>query len=946
MKDRFDHKGIENKWKEIWKKLDIYKTPEIKEGDKEKMYVLDMFPYPSGSAMHVGHAEGYVGTDIVSRFSRMKGKAVLHPMGWDAFGLPAENYAIKTGTPPRVNTDNAIKTFIEQLDDLALSYDWSREIGTHRPEYYKWTQWFFLLLYKKGLAYKKEAPVNWCPKDQTVLANEQVVNGLCERCDTPVIQKNMSQWFFRITDYADRLIEGLSRVDWPESTKTNQINWIGKSEGAEIDFKVKDHEEKIRIFTTRLDTIFGATFMVLSPEHPLIEKITSQDKKIEIEKYINEAKHKTELERTSQKEKTGIFTGSFAINPYNGKEIPIWVGDFVIATYGTGALMAVPAHDERDFEFATKFGLEIIPVIEPITGTVQENEQFRKSIVAIVRNPKTNELLSINWGENLGGNLFIGGGVEEGEDIVNTAIREIQEETGYKNVKLISTSEIVHHHYFAASKNVARYIQAQGLYFELVDEEKVETKLEEDEKGKFIAEWISVDDAQKKVSDPLHKYLFEKFVLNKLNADYGILFNSEDYNGLTSKEAFEKLIEKAEKEGFGNRKVNYKLRDWLVVRQRYWGAPVPIVYDPEGNAHAVEEKDLPVILPDDIEFLPTGESPLKYHEGFHKSAEEKYGKGWRRESDTLDTFVDSSWYFFRFTDPNNENEFASKESMAKWCPVDLYVGGAEHTVLHLMYARFFTKVLFDEGYINFDEPFMKLRHPGMILGEDNRKMSKRWGNVIDPRTVDEEHGIDALRMYEMFMGPFDQMKPWSTTTIQGVRRFLDRVWRLNNAISESSSSKIEIELNKLIKKVTEDIDDFKFNTAVSEFMKFVNLIEEEKSITKDQFKKFLLTLAPFAPFMTEELWQIVNEYKDTTKENSIHMQKWPEFDPSKVVDENFTIVIQVNGKIRGEIEVSKDETEDTIREKSLANENVQKWIDGKEVKKFIYVKEKLVSIVV
>ncbi len=800
MKQQYNHIDVENKWKNKWKEKNIYATPKINE-DKEKKYILDMFPYPSGVAMHVGHAEGYIGTDIMSRYYRMKGHKVLHPMGWDAFGLPAENFAIKTGVHPRINTDKAIETFKDQLDILGLSYDWDREIASHRPDYYKWTQWFFLFLYKRGLAYKKEAPVNWCDNCKTVLANEQVVDGKCERCDTDVVQKNMSQWFFKITEYADRLIDDLAKVDWPESTKTNQINWIGRSEGAEIDFKIEGTNETLRIFTTRLDTIYGATFMVIAPEHPFIRKITTSEYKADVDAYIEETSKKTELERTAlEKEKTGAFTGAYAINPFNNQRIPIWTSNFVLVTYGTGAIMAVPGHDERDHEFAENFGLEIIPVIEP------------------------------------GGS-------------------------------------------------------------------------------------------------PLPY------------PDKGDLVNSGEYDGLSSQKAFSTMAEKAEKEGFGQKKVNYKLRDWLVSRQRYWGAPIPIVYDGEGNPVLVDEKDLPVTLPDDVEFKPTGVSPLTDHEGFH-NVEEKYGKGAKRESDTFDTFVDSSWYFFRFVDPDNTAEFASKESLKSWCPVDIYVGGAEHTVLHLLYARFFTKALYDAGYIDFDEPFLALRHQGMILGEDSRKMSKRWGNVVDPREVGKEYGIDSLRVYEMFMGPFDAMKPWSTSGLQGARRFLDRVYKMKEKIGENTSQSVESALHRLIKKVGEDIVDLKFNTAIAELMKFVNLVEDEQTLTASQWRKFLLVLAPFAPFMTEELWNEAGTTANWGKSQSIHLQPWPQFDPELIASQTITVGIQVNGKVRSEIALAADEPEAQVKEKVITQDAIQKWISGKEIKKFIYVPGKIVNIVV
>lgn len=836
--NKYNHKEIEQKWAQKWEEEKMYKTPEGDFDKEEKMYILDMFPYPSGYAMHVGHVEGYVGTDIVSRFSRMKGKNVLHPMGWDAFGLPAENFAIKTGTHPRINTDKAIETFKDQLSILGLSYDWEREIGSHNPDYYKWTQWFFLLLYKKGLAYKKEAPVNWCESCKTVLANEQVVNGRCERCDTEVVQKNMSQWFFKITDYADRLIKDLDTVNWPESTKINQINWIGKKEGINITYAVKDSDTEIVCFTTT-PVNFGATFIVIAPEHPLAKKLTKDEYKDKVQEYIDQTQKKNNLDRISQtKEKTGVFTGSYAINHVTDEAIPIWIADFVLPNFGTGAVQGCPGHDIRDFEFAKKFSL---PIKRVVVG-------------------------------------------ENGD-----------------------TSEIT----------------------------TVEQVIEKEMPGKMV--------------------------------------NSEFLNGMNFKEAMQKTRDYFEEKGWGKRVITYSLRDWLVSRQRYWGAPIPIVYDPEGNPHSIDEKDLPVLLPDDVEFLPTGESPLKYHEEFHKRVEEKYGKGWKPEVDTMDTFVDSSWYFFRFTDPYNEEEFASKEAMKKWLPVDIYVGGAEHTVLHLMYARFFTKVLYDEGYIDFNEPFSQLRHPGMVLGEDSRKMSKRWGNVVDPRTVADELGVDVLRVYEMFMGPFDQMKPWNIKTMQGVRRFIDRVYGIKNRVqraenkdrrdalhasegdidniahtnskSQIPNSKVETELNKLIKKVGEDITEFKFNTAIAEFMKFVNLIEEKGQISEDQWKRFLKVFAPFAPFITEELWQEVNG-TEFSKETSIHSQPWPEYDENLIKEDRMTIGVQINGKVRTDIEVSQDESEESVKEKVLAKEEVKRWVEGKEVKKFVYVKGRIVNVVV
>lgn len=801
----YNHTEIEQKWKERWSQAQLYKTPE---NGTDKYYCLDMFPYPSGAGLHVGHVEGYTATDIVSRFMRMQGKDVLHPMGWDAFGLPAENYAIKTGVAPRTTTTKAIETFKSQIDNLGLSYDWDREIGTHDPDYYKWTQWLFLQLYKHGLAYRKNAPVNWCPTDQTVLANEQVIDGKCERCDTEVVQRDMEQWFFKITDYADRLIDDLDKIDWPESTKLGQVNWIGRSEGALVKFQINQIDEPLEIFTTRVDTIFGATFLVIAPENKLVQIIKQVATNVaEIDSYIKQAETKTELERQQQKEKTGVrVEGVSVINPINGLEIPLFIADYVLNTYGTGAIMAVPAHDERDFEFAQKYDLEIQVVVAP-----KDNEQA--------------------------------------------------ETTG----------------------------PVPGDY------------------APFTG--------------------------------YGVVINSGQYSGMTSEQAKKQIVtdlgDKAQA------KVNYRLRDWLAVRQRYWGAPTPMVYDPQGNPHPVDEADLPILLPEDVDFKPTGTSPLTDSVSFHQSAELKYGKGWRREVDTLDTFVDSSWYFFRFADPHNTDAFASKEAMQKWAPVDLYVGGAEHTVLHLLYARFFTKFLFDQGYINFDEPFKKLRHPGTILAEDGRKMSKRWGNVINPDDEIAQFGADTVRMYEMFMGPLKDSKPWSTRTEQGVARFLTKLWNLQGKVKPAVNSTEQNKwINRLIKFAGEGIENMTFNTVVSKYMEFTNFLSKEEQIDSDVWNKFLLTMAPFAPFMTEELWERAGH---TT---SIHLASWPEFDPAQTIDDTITIGIQVNGKVRADISLAKNAPEAEVKAQVLAMESITKWVNSQEVKKFIYVPGKIISIVV
>ncbi|OGC85131.1 hypothetical protein A3F55_01775 [Candidatus Adlerbacteria bacterium RIFCSPHIGHO2_12_FULL_53_18] len=767
----YDHKKVEQKWQKRWEDSQAFR---VSDSPKKKLYVLDMFPYPSGSGLHVGHVEGYTATDIYSRYKRMQGFDVLHPMGWDAFGLPAENYAVKTGVPPAKTTNDAINTFRAQIKRLGLSYDWSREIGTHTPEYYKWTQWLFVKFFNEGLVYKKKALVNWDPVDQTVLANEQVLpDGTAERSGAKVVQKELEQWFFKITDFADALVDDLDEVDWPESTKINQRNWIGRSEGAEIEFDISNSKEKIKVFTTRPDTIFGATYMVLAPEHALVEGFAERsENKSEILSYVEAARNKTDLERQEgQKDKTGVeIQGVKAINPASKEEIPIYIADYVLGHYGTGAIMAVPAHDERDHEFAEKF---------------------------------------------------------------NILIKEI----------------------------------------ELKDPKEMTKKVG--------GTWVK----------------------------------------------------------------NYRLRDWLISRQRYWGAPIPIVYDREGKAHAIPEEQLPWMLPTDVEFKPTGTSPLGQSKELLERTEKIFGKGWKPEIDTLDTFMCSSWYFFRFADPHNEREFASKEAMQKWLPVDLYVGGAEHTVLHLMYARFFTKALKKFGIITFNEPFLKLRHQGTILAEDGTKMSKSKGNVINPDEVVERYGADSLRLYEMFMGPFEAMKPWNTQNILGVRRFLERVWTIFEneqgfmQDSPSVEKSQETALHQTIKKVGEDIENLKLNTVVSELMKFISHNGLQRANVEDTRRVreiFLALLFPLAPHIASELAEIYN-YK---------IAHWPAYDNSRLTSATVPVAVQVNGKLRATIELAADVGEGEALQAARTDANVAKWLAlGKEVRA-VYVPGKVINFVI
>jgi len=838
----YNHQDIEKKWQDVWGE----KAGEVAQtaSQEDALYYLTMFPYPSGSGLHVGHVESYTAIDILARFRRMQGKNVLCPIGYDAFGLPAENYAIKTGVHPAQTTHQAIENFHRQMKMLGLSFDWSREISTADASYYKWTQWLFLTLYKNGLAYRKKSSVNWCDGCHTVLANEQVVDGACERCGTVVVQKELEQWFFEITKYAERLLAGLDVIDWPERIKIMQRNWIGKSEGAEVKFQIVSSRptkgsgeisrlvddsslemtESLTVFTTRPDTLFGATYLVLAPEHVLVGEIVTAEQKEAVETYRKAATKKSTLERTElQKEKTGVFTGAYAVNPATGEQIPVWVADYVITTYGTGAIMAVPAHDDRDFEFAQKYQLPIKKVIIPAYD-------------------------------------------------IGTDVHIIKPFTGD-----------------------------------------------------------------------------------------GVMIKSDFLEGLSTQDAKAKIISWLEENKIGNAKTTYRLRDWLVSRQRYWGAPIPIIWCEEHGAQPDEH--LPVRLPEDVDFKPTGESPLVDSVSFHDVTCPVCGKKARRESDTMDTFVDSSWYYLRYTDPKNETAFADASAIGYWCPVDLYVGGAEHAVMHLLYARFFAYALHDLGYLPFEEPFLTLRNQGLILGPDGNKMSKSKGNVVNPDEVVQEYGADALRMYEMFMGPLEDAKPWDTKGVVGIRRFLDKAERYVHRWVEShdninkSVESIELpHVEKAIKRVTDDLESLKFNTAIATLMSLFNELlvrsSEKEMITADhpdgceqyisekQLEATLKLLSPFAPHLAEELWQQLGH------EQSIFAESWPTYDASMLIDETIEMGVQVNGKLRGTILLSPNAQEKEAKVSAFANENVKRWVEGKEIAKIIYVPGKIFNIVV
>lgn len=931
---------IEKKWENKWKDSNLYKFDA--DSKKKKLYCLEMFSYPSGAKLHLGHWYNYGVSDTWARFKRMDGYNLFHPMGFDAFGLPAENYAIKTGVHPAISTDKNIETMEGQLQRIGGSWDWDYEIKTCKEDYYKWTQWMFLQLYKNGLAYKKEAPVNFCPSCNTVLANEQVIAGECERCGSSVVRKNMSQWFFKITDYAEELLNDLDKLDWPERTKSLQRNWIGKSVGAYVDFKVEDSDLSFTVFTTRCDTLFGATYCVLAPEHDIVDLITTAEQKEAVDAYKLASSKQSEIERTSTtKEKTGVFTGAYAINPVNGKKIPIYISDYVLVSYGTGAIMAVPAHDDRDFEFATKFDIPIIQVLEEETGTYHDNEYKKDSIVAIVYDPKRDRYLTINWKEK-GGRLFIGGTRKGDESAVECAIREIEEETGYTDVQLVGEDFKIRHHYYAYNKDKYFSIEATPLLFELKSETQVGQRLDEDEK--FSVEWVDKETVVKEINDELHIKSFEYVLHPAAMTGDGIHINSGFLNGLNKEDALNKMYSWLEENGCGKKTTNYRLRDWLVSRQRYWGAPIPIVYCDKCGIVPVEEEDLPVKLPMDVEFTPDGESPLKKCKSFMECWCPKCGGKAHREADTLDTFVCSSWYYLRYPDAHNDKEPFNKDIINKLLPVDKYIGGVEHACMHLLYARFFTKALRDMGYLNFDEPFLSLVHQGTILGPDGEKMSKSKGNTVAPDPLVEEFGSDVLRGYLMFGFNYVDGGPWTSDGIVAINKFYRKVERLTDALIEDKKVLLDVEkvLHNSIRTIRNDIEKFQFNTSMSKIMEYSNsLVKYEKEgIPRYYVEQLLLLLAPFAPHITEELWEkIGNSY-------SIHQQEYPKFDESKLVEDEKEIAVQVNGKVRATIMISVTEEEDSIKEKALNAENVIKHIDGKEIVKVIVIKGKIVNIVV
>ncbi len=954
----YDHKKIEKKWQKEWEDKKIYNASN--QSKKKKFYSLIEFPYPSGDGLHVGHPRPYIGMDIISRKRRMEGYNVLYPIGWDAFGLPTENYAIKTGQDPRVVTKKNSDNFRKQIKSLGISFDWSREINTTHPKYYKWTQWIFLQFLKKGLAYKAKMSINWCPKDKIGLANEEVVDGKCERCGTPVEKREKEQWMLAITKYAERLDKDLDLVDYPDRVKIQQRNWIGKSEGAEIDFSITDSSEKIKVFTTRADTLFGATYMVLAPEHPMVQKlkpkITNWDKVLQ---YVVASRAKNDIDRTKEeKEKTGVeLKGVMAVNPATGDEIPVWIADYVLATYGTGAIMAVPAHDQRDFEFAKKYALPIKSILEPVfVDTIEKNLPLieREAISAIVKHWAEDKYIVLKW-KKVNWHTFVTGGVDKGESPEDAAIREIKEETGYQNLKLKEIFPRSHSKFYHTPKKENRFAHFHNFYFELINGEQKELSSQEKENHEIL--WFSPDEIKQVLVPEGQIYGFDSIVSPTIYTGEGILINSGRFDGLDSEQAKKKITD------FVGGKIvtKFKLRDWVFSRQRYWGEPIPVIHCPKCGTVPVPEKDLPVELPKVKNYQPTdsGESPLAIISKWVNVKCPKCNGKAERETDTMPNWAGSSWYYLRYTDHKNNKEFASKKNLKYWTPVDWYNGGMEHTTLHLLYSRFWHKFLYDLKLVPTLEPYKKRTSHGLIMGEGGVKMSKSLGNVVNPNEIVSTYGADTMRVYEMFMGPFEEAVAWSTESIIGSRRFVEKVWRIgegvkknladgrftpeaggmskNSSITPASLTKL---LHKTIKKVSQDIENMRFNTAISAMMILSTEMEKMDYIDKEDYKKFLQILAPFAPHMADELWQALGEKK------SIHMSGWPTWDEKAILDEEIKIAVQVNGKVRGEIMIDMNESEEEIKNHALADKNVSKYLSGTAPKKIIYVKNRLINIVI
>lgn len=998
---RYNPSEIEPKWQAVWARDKRYEATE--DTSRRKYYVSGMFPYPSGAGMHIGHALEHAIVDAVARFQRAQGQNVLNPMGWDAFGLPAENYAIKTGTSPREVTKTNIANFTNQIKRLGASIDWSREINTSDPDYYKWTQWVFTQLYERGLAYQKEANQWWCPEDKTVLANEQVEGGKCWRCGSEVVKKSMKQWFFKITDYADALLDEIPTLDWPDKIKMAQTNWIGKSQGAEVIFQIPNTKYQLPIFTTRPDTLFGATFMVIAPEHELVGQLTTDETREAVEAYVAEAIKKTEIDRMSEdREKTGVFTGSYAINPATGENIPIWVADYVLGGYGTGAIMAVPAHDERDYVFARKFKLPVKSVIVQDFGEVLQEPVDVTGPVVIGYDPETKEFMSLINNKIGGLRWLVAGGREDGETYEHAARRELHEEAGFSEIKeLIQLGEPINSYYYNPNKDSNRRSHSY-IYLAILDR-NAQSKQLLDQNEDYTVVWSGLDEIEadfkkadsgrdhwiegiERARDATRAYESGKSYEPHIYSGEGSLVNSGVFDGMRSSEAREQIVAWLEEQGIGKATTTYKMHDWLISRQRYWGAPIPIVHCPEHGAVAVPEADLPVVLPEVDDYAPKGESVLASQTEWVNTACPTCQGPAERETDTMDGYTCSSWYLLRYTDPHNSEQAWNPENAKYWTPLDMYIGG-DHAVAHLLYVRFWNHVFYDMGLVPAKEPVKKLVYHGLVGAEDGRKMSKSLGNIVDPlEIIDQGYGADALRTFELFLGPINENSQWNSRGIAGVYRFLNRVWTLTQEYTEHVSAtsleptlsraasrpssvehvsvadgdagvarkgriqapSIDAELSVLqhrtIKKVTTDIHRMNFNTAIAGLMEYVKELYKLKTsgfsdAWREPIETLIQLLSIFAPHMTAELWQQLGH------DDKLDFVDWPEWDEKLLVADMMTIVVQVGGKVRAKLEVAKDASDDDIKTAALAEENVRKFLSGKEPTKVIYVPGKLINIV-
>jgi len=949
--NQYNFKEIEVKWSQKWVDDKLF-TPDLAQA-KNPYYALFMFPYPSAEGLHIGNFYAFTCVDVMAKYKRLRGEDVFEPIGWDAFGIHSENYALKIGETPRKMLNRTIKNFRQQLVSSGISCDWTREVDTTTPEYYKWTQWIFTKMMEKDLAFQKEALLNWCPDCKTVLADEQIENEKCERCGATPEKKKMKQWFLKITAYAQRLLDGLEEMDWSEITKAAQRNWIGRSEGAEIDFIINDN--KVTVYTTRPDTLFGATYFVLSPEHPIVEKITTEEQKQEVEKYIKEAGAKSDLERTENKEKTGVFTGAYAINPVNQEKIPVWIADYVLMGYGTGAIMAVPAHDERDFEFAKKYELEIRPVISPDLGSYNSDQKIDKmfDLVKEITDKFKREKMKFWFIGTIAVSAFYQKLFAEPADIDFGVLtkdykqaNKFLKDLGYELIEEKENEQFKHNIYKKGEIIIQLGTFDQDLGDLILEFQNVKYPVAD---PAWLAECyrITASKDRRKDKNDLERAIFlDYYAQKKPQESYigdGKLINSDFLNGLDVKQGIEKIIKWLEDNKVGKGTVNYKLRDWCISRQRYWGPPVPVIYCPNCGPLPVPEKDLPVLLPELEEgWEPAGDGrgPLAKVEEFMNTKCPQCGGPAQREADVMDNFLDSAWYFFRYVSPQNQEEIFDPQLGKKWFPVDLYIGGNEHAVLHLMYTRFITMVLHDLKLIDFDDPFKRFRANGMIL-KDGAKMSKSKGNVVNPEEYGEKVGYDALKTYLLFLGPLNEDRSFTDKGVQGTKRWVEKIFKLKEKITADYSDSAEIvrKLHQTIRSVTDDFEEQKYNTAVAKLMELTNLLAAQEKISLKVWQDFLIIITPFTPCLSEELWE------QQGNSDSIFKQSWPEYDDNLAKEDMLEIPIQINGKMRAKIMIAEDLSEDQVKEQALADQAVIKWLEGKEVKKFIYVPGKIVNIV-